>query len=371
MERHSAACTVLVLVLVLVLNSTQRQTGYPTRLTDPSQRSSLPVRNPQPLQSFVSPQASRSSKTAELALLAVCVIWGLNFSVMKLGLGELHPLGFNAIRLTISAVLLGAFHFASRARSQTLPKGSWKAIIGLSVLGYFGYQVVFMAGLARTASGNAALLLASAPAFTFVIARLFGDHPTARAWLGMLVAFAGTASIAWTREIDRGSDLLLGNVLVLLAAIAWGTFTFLNTNLAKTVAPASLAFLCTICVLPLHWALGAAHLQPLFDGMLSSRTWWTLLYSGALGTGLAVILFNIGLRGAGPSYTAGLISLVPVMAVFIGYLWLGEPLRGLQILGGACVLGGVWLIRTGRRPTAGKTNSGPAPQASAGPNARL
>ena len=50
--------------------------------------------------------------TAELALLVVCLIWGCNFAIMKTALADLHPFAFNTIRLTLSAVFLGASHTA-------------------------------------------------------------------------------------------------------------------------------------------------------------------------------------------------------------------------------------------------------------------
>ena len=79
--------------------------------------------------------------------------------------------------------------------------------------------------------------VASAPAFTFLVARLRGDRQSARAWLGMLVALVGSGSIAVAGKIDLGSALLPGNLLVLCAAVAWAIFTALNAGLAQRAPP--------------------------------------------------------------------------------------------------------------------------------------
>ena len=312
--------------------------------------------------SDVGRQGGPSRGRAELALLAVCVVWGCNFSVMKVGLADLQPAGFNTIRLTMSALLLGAMHFLGGGRRTRLTGRQWRDVLGLSLLGYFAYQVLFMAGLARTASGNAALIVASAPVFTFVLARWMGDRPRRLAFLGMGIAFAGTASIALSRGVDLDDQLLVGNLLVLGAAVAWGTFTALSRGSAVALPPTTLAFYCTAVALPLHWWCGAAELGPLFAGEVRAATWFSLAYSGLLGTGVALVLFNVGLRGAGASYTAGLVSLVPVLALVVGAVALAEPITGLQIFGGACVVGGVWLIRVAT--PAGPPVAPPAPACS-------
>ena len=73
--------------------------------------------------------------TAELALLLVCLIWGCNFAIMKSALDELRPFAFNAIRLTLSALFLGAVHYRTGGHRTVLTSGSWLQIFGLGMLG--------------------------------------------------------------------------------------------------------------------------------------------------------------------------------------------------------------------------------------------
>jgi len=136
--------------------------------------------------------------------------------------------------------------------------------------------------------------------------------------------------------------------MVFGAAGAWGCYTVLNRGMSQTIPATTLALYSMAMVLPLHWLLGAPHLAPLWTWQLSASVWAALFYSGVLGTGLALIFFNLGLRGAGASYTAGVISLVPVVALLMGALVLDEAVTLVQVVGGACVLGGVAILRRAR-----------------------
>lgn len=291
--------------------------------------------------------------TAEFALLVVCLIWGCNFAVMKSALVELHPFAFNAIRITMSAGVLGAWHCASRNRRGPLPRGTWPKIFGLGLIGYFGYQVCFLTGLARTESGHSALILSSSPIFTVLIGVMLGERLRRRAWIGLAIALAGTVVIALEKAFGPGSQHLAGTVLTFGAACAWGSYTALNRGVARIVPPATLAFYTTVITLPLHWALGFQHLDSLWRFEISAHAWSAMTYSGLLGTGLAYALWNVGLDKVGAVHTAGFINLVPVIALATGWLALHERVSWIQIAGGAAVLVGVWNMHRARHQRTG------------------
>ena len=292
--------------------------------------------------------SKRARRTAELALLVVCLIWGCNFAVMKSALGELHPFAFNAIRMTMSGAFLGAVHYLRRTERRPLPRGTWPKIFGLALIGYLGYQMVFITGLKRVPSGNAALIVSSSPVFTLLLGFMLGERLRRQAWIGLLIAFAGAATIALEKGVDLGSELVLGNFLMLCAACAWGSYTVLNRGVAEIVPATTLAYYTTLVTVPFHWLIGLPHLEPLWRNEISLSTWIAIAYAGLLGTGCAYILWNVGLKHVGAAHTAGFINLVPVIALFIGWFVLGESVSIIQIAAGACVLGGVWGMRRAR-----------------------
>ncbi|MHC5065918.1 MAG: DMT family transporter [Planctomycetota bacterium] len=280
---------------------------------------------------------------ADLILMGVVVIWGLNFPVMKVAFEELHPFAFNAIRITVSTIFLGLLHLREKEQKR-IPPGSWGKVLGLSMIGYFGYQVFFMAGLARTTAGSSSLLIASSPIWAALVGRMLGDRLTGRATSGLVLAFVGTSFIAAAGgEMDFSSETMLGNLLTIGAAMAWGLYTGLNRSLARAVSPISLAFYTTTITLPLHWAIGWPVMSDL--SLVSPTVWGCIAFSGALGTGLAYAMWNVGIRQVGAAHTTIYVNLVPVLAIVISYFWLGEMVTGVQMAGGALVLGGLWLVR--------------------------
>ena len=286
--------------------------------------------------------------SAELALLVVCLIWGCNFAVMKSVFDELHPFAFNAVRLTLSTVVLGIWHHVKQKRLPPLPPGTWWKILGLSLIGYFAYQVVFLLGLKRTPSGNSALIISSAPIFTAMLGLFLGERLRRGAWIGLLIAFGGAIVIALQKGVELESGLLVGNLLSLAAAATWGSFTALNRGVAQLIPGASLAYYTTLITLPLHWLIALPHLDPFIELTVTSDAWLAIAFSGLFGTGLAYAFWNLGIERMGASHTAGFVNIVPVIALFVGWAGLGEPVSWIQIGGGLFVLGGVWVMRMAR-----------------------
>ena len=130
----------------------------------------------------------------DLALLITVLIWGLNFPIIKVALGPMPPFVVNALRFSVSAAVLGAL-YAVKARGRA--GGFWepmrahgRTIIGLGLLGYVTYQLLFIVGVDMTSAGSASLIVSSSPVWTAVIARLLGvEHlPVVRAVQQALVA---------------------------------------------------------------------------------------------------------------------------------------------------------------------------------------
>lgn len=283
---------------------------------------------------------------AELALLGVALIWGHNVPLMKIALAELHPFGFNAVRLTLSALLLGALTQLEPA-GTALSRSTWLRILAVGVLGSLLYQCVFIVGVNRTTAGNVGLIIASAPIWTTVLARVSGvEQIRASAWLGVAIAFAGTAWITLEGgAVDLGSDTLQGNLMILVSAICWALATVMSKRLVGEVSPTRLAYLTTVCVLAFHLVLGWPHLGPIWRLELSAAAWFAVAFSGLLSTGLAYSLWNLGIRQVGPSRTSVYTNLVPVITLCASVWMLGESVTLWQLTGGVLVLAGLVVMR--------------------------
>src|SRR5262249_13771227 len=92
----------------------------------------------------------------EASLVAMALIWGLNFSVVKFGTSLVDPLAYNGVRVALAAGLLSAIVLLSRAPLP--PRRTIAALLGLGVLGNGVYQLFFVEGVAHSRASDAALV---------------------------------------------------------------------------------------------------------------------------------------------------------------------------------------------------------------------
>lgn len=289
-----------------------------------------------------------------LAPLLVALIWGVNVPVMKGALGHVDPFAFNALRLTASAVVLGLTDRIER-RGRPAPPTPWGAVIGLGLLTSLLYQVLFIEGIAHTSATHAGFLISTSPLATAAIARALGlEQVEGRAWFGLVLGFAGTCVLALARG-GGGSATLLGNALLLAAMVAWALGAVLSRPVLASFPATRLAFLFTCVALPGHWLLAGRALLALREhpGEIGTHGWLAVLYSGALSTGLAYSLWNRSVLRIGPARTSAYTTnLVPLIALALAWLTLGERPGTIQLAGGTLVLIGLATFRSARRVVA-------------------
>lgn len=301
------------------------------------------------------PRSSRS----DLALLIVVLIWGLNFPIIKVALEPMPPYVVNAFRFAVSAVVLGAIH---GWRTRHTPGGFFAPIrehgwtvVGLGLLGYVLYQWCFIVGVDATSAGSAALIIASSPMWTAIIARLLGmEKLPLPAWGGLALSLAGTVLVvvAGANAPSFANDTLFGNTLMLGGAVLWAAYTVLSRPvLSAGVSAVGLAFFGIIVSLPILWALGWSDVAAVDWTGVTPTVWAAIIFSGGFSTGIAYGLWNVAVQRVGPSATAIYNNLVPVVALVSGAVLIGERVTLYQLLGGALILGGLVLMRRVRQRT--------------------
>jgi drug/metabolite transporter (DMT)-like permease len=303
------------------------------------------------------PRIKSSHFKTDAALLFTVLAWGLNFPILKAALAVMHPFVLNAFRFVASAVALGVV-FAVQQRNAPLTVGElirqyWKQIVGLSILGYILYQISFIVGINNTLAGNAALIMTSSPLWTAAISHVLGlERLHGTAWLGLLVSLTGTIIVIFggTQEIDFSSETFVGNLIILLAAALWGSYTALSRPVLRYVMPSSLAFLCFMVALPFMALLAAPYANQVAWEQVDAWVWLAIVYSGSLSSGLALVIWNTAVRNVGASQTAVFNNLVPFVALLASFFVLGEPVTAIQVLGGLLIIGGLLLTRRARDP---------------------
>lgn len=289
---------------------------------------------------------------------AVAAVWGFNFVVIEVGLDQMPPLLFSALRFSLAA--LPAFFLGP-------PPVAWRWVFAVGlVLGVVKFTLLFAAMDAGMPAGLSSLVLQSQAIFTVAFAVLvLRERPGPRQLVGLVVAALGVTVVAWRLGPDRPA---MAFVLVLAAGVAWGV-----SNVAvRRAAPADmLRFMVWVSVVA---APPLIALSLLFDGVPTVRA----AVRGLDGTGVGVLLYVAGLstltgwavwgvliRRYGASTVAPFSMLVPCFGIASGALVLGEAVRVTDLVGAALVIGGVLLgaLRRGA-PTPPIATAKPRPVAS-------
>jgi drug/metabolite transporter (DMT)-like permease len=283
-----------------------------------------------------------------LVMLLHSVIAAGTYLAAKRLLDELPPWEVALARFTLAGLVFGAILWRRRVR---IPR---KDLLGLAALGFVAVplnQGFFLAGLALSTPGHAALLYALTPIFVFLIARLrLGERATALKVGGIAVAFVGVLVVLGARgavSLGGSSRMLAGDLLILLAVIAWAIFAVGGKVYAErhgaVVATAAAVVMGTLLYLPVGLALSDLDRFT----RLSPLGWASLGYLVVLTSVVAYLLYYWALSRAQASRVAIWSNLQPVLTALLAWAAYGEQLSGPFLAGGAMVLAGVLLTERG------------------------
>ena len=157
----------------------------------------------------------RQLLVTEFLLVAMALIWGVNFPVMKYGTTVLEPLADNGVRLAIGAIAM--LSFVSLRRSPRISRPDVRSLLALGALGTGLYQAFFINGLARTRAGTASLVVAASPAVIAVVGRVLGvEKVSHRAIAGIVLSIGGVAFVILSSAASSaGQTSVLGDLLIL------------------------------------------------------------------------------------------------------------------------------------------------------------
>ena len=197
-------------------------------------------------------------------------------------------------------------------------------------------------------SGLTALLIAGVPLWVACLQALVGDRPSGRSTLGVAVGFAGVIVLIGSHGM--GGDAPTGALLlVVLASLSWAFGSWLQPRMRLPANPfvvvvyEMLAGGAVLCVLG---DLQRERFRPWSYTAEVRRAWGFLLVVGSV---LALTAYNWLLRATRVSVVATYAYVTPVVAVWLGWLVLGEPVTGTTLLGATVVVAGVALVLASER----------------------
>jgi len=295
----------------------------------------------------------------------VVVVWAVNFIAAKIGLHYLPAVTMASFRVAIAGLSmvpaylicsrLPAFADARRARLQGFTRRDLWTFFYLGFFGVVVNQMCFTMGLRYTSVSHAAVIVGMGPMYTLVLAVLSRlERATWHKVIGMAIAFLGVAVLASENGISPHSPSLLGDAITMTGSIGFATYAVLGKRVAGRYDALTMAafnhFAGAIIILPV--ALHQARALGLFSRWraIPWQGWVALLYMAVFSSALAYIFYFWLLRYLAASQLSAFTYLLPVLAMFLGIVWLGERGSSMQIVGGALALSGVYWVESGREP---------------------
>jgi drug/metabolite transporter (DMT)-like permease len=293
------------------------------------------------------------------------LIWGANFSVIKRAFEEIPPQQFNALRLVIaSAVFLAAINLAARLARRGDPVSSVFHttnpltrrdridLVWLGLVGHLGYQYFFVGGVALSSASNSALIVGSTPAVLAVVSALLGREQISRLhWVGAAISALGIYLVVG-QGASFGGAHLRGDLLVMCSVACWVTFTLGAGSLIQRHSPLYVTGMTMVYGGVPYVALALPQMLRVPWAEVSAWTLTALVLSALLALNLAYVIWYMGVQRLGAARTSIYSNGVPIVAMAVAALWLGEPLTWNKLVGAAAVLSGVLLTRLGRRVAA-------------------
>ena len=298
------------------------------------------------------PSEPRPPVRAYVALAVMTIAFGGTFVATKVALRGFEPLLIAFVRFAVAGAILWLV-WRRRGEREAVTR---RELGRLAVLGFVSLTVYFTfenLGIAHTSASDAAILIATVPIFVLIVNALtIRERSASGQWLGVALSFAGVVALVALGGRGTGATLE-GDLLVLSASLSGAVYTVMARRLLVT---RSALFVTTFQ--SLFGALFMAPLAAIEAAAVGVRTPTAaaaaaVLYLALLGSVVAYLLLNYGLRFVAAGRAAAFTNVIPVIAVVAAFVVLGERFTTGQALAAIVVLAGVFLANRTAPPARG------------------
>ncbi len=286
-----------------------------------------------------------------LRLVLTALFWGGTFIAGRILSSEIGPYSAAFLRFLLASTLLFLLVMRSEKRLPRLRLGQVVPVLLLGLTGVFAYNVLFFKGLKLISAGRASLIIANNPVAIVLLSALFFKERLHRIqWAGIVLSVAGAMIVISHGDLRSALDegVGWGELFIAGCVASWAVYSLIGKVVLRGLSPVtSVCYASMIGTLAL---LGPALYTGLLQDLhfLPTRGWVSVCYLGVFGTVLGFVWYYEGVRELGPSRASIFINLVPVFAILLAFVVLGEPVTRSLILGAGFVLLGVYLTNRHR-----------------------
>jgi drug/metabolite transporter (DMT)-like permease len=276
-------------------------------------------------------------------ILLLALIWGWSFLFIKVAVEGMSPAAVAAARISLGALVM---YVALRARRTPLPRGRviWTHFAFQGVVGSVLPFTLLAWAEQYVSTALTAVLNASTPLFAVVLSAVFLSERLTRAQLlGVAMGFLGVAIAAGVGASDLSTSSIGGSLAAIGAGVCYAmSFIYARRHLGSVpsaVAATGQLIAGAVFIVP----IGIATSIPRGIELAPHRI-LAVLILGVVGTGYAYLLNYRNINQVGATRASVVTQLIPVVAVAVGVVFLGEPFRWRLVVGGGLTLLGIAVL---------------------------
>ncbi|MBI5838710.1 MAG: EamA family transporter [Chloroflexi bacterium] len=292
-----------------------------------------------------------------IALLALYIVWGSTYLAIRFAVETIPPFMSAGLRFLVSGAVLLIWR---RMAGDAMPtRNQWKSVAIIGTLLLLGGNGLVSWAEQTIPSGVAALIIGAVPMFLVVAEALRpnGVKPTWRVIVGLLIGFSGIYLLVGPSEFSGNMNLNpLGVTALLIACLLWaiGSIYSKSADLPKSALMMTGAEMLMGSLSLMVVSIVTGELKGFSFAQVSSSSWLGLAYLITFGSMIGFVSYAWLLQNAPISLVATYAYVNPVVAVFLGYLFLREPLTLWTLIAAGIIIGSVVFINSARQPKVGK-----------------
>ena len=272
------------------------------------------------------------------------VFWGANYAATKYAAEFIPPLLIVAFRFTAGGILMVCLLRFLEPADRLKPR-DFLPVAALGVLGVAIGQTAFTVGVSMTTAANTGLIFATAPIWGLLLGLILGLEGTAwRGILGVGLSILGVGIVFYEGLGAEGTSLV-GDLFVLLAAMAFGGYTVLSMPVLERHSPLTVATYSLLFGGLIVLVLSFPYLAGLEWERVGAGAWAAVAFSAVLATAFSFSAWQTGVSRIGANRVLVYQYLITVTGVASGIVFFDEVLGVEKLVGGAIILVGVYLAR--------------------------